>query len=183
MPLARISLTISPTRHSPLLSIPSGSSSRVNLVSVQSCFRYVLAGRLTIARPCEGVHRSTLLMSLSLLLQQCLACLVRLILMVLQKGGKYRCCFVRCCFQDLFNIAHSILIQLPSSFFYLHIVSVHVVHLYSIMDTNAARKKLRFILLDRSDFHMTDNQSIAAHAFSSRVFMTFSVDKTCFRGR
>ena len=29
----------------------------------------------------------------------------------------YSCCFVGCCFQDLFNIAHSILVQFPSTFF------------------------------------------------------------------
>ena len=38
----------------------------------------VLAGRPAFARPCEGVHRSTSLMSLSLLLQQCPAYLIRL---------------------------------------------------------------------------------------------------------
>ena len=38
----------------------------------------VLAGRPALARPCEGVHRSTSLMSSSLLLQHCPACLVRL---------------------------------------------------------------------------------------------------------
>ena len=37
---------------------------------------YVLAARLAFARSCEGVHRNTLLMNSSLLLQQCLACLV-----------------------------------------------------------------------------------------------------------
>ena len=39
---------------------------------------YVRAGRPAFARPCEGVHKSTSLMSSSLLLQQCPACLVRL---------------------------------------------------------------------------------------------------------
>ena len=39
---------------------------------------YVRAGRPAFARPCEGVHSSTSLMSSSLLLQQCAACLVRL---------------------------------------------------------------------------------------------------------
>ena len=38
----------------------------------------VLVGRLTFVRPGEGVHRSLLFTSSSLLLQQCLACLVRL---------------------------------------------------------------------------------------------------------
>ena len=45
-------------------------------------------------------------MSSSLLLQQCPA---YLILMVLVIEGKcpYSCCFVGCCFQDLFNIVKS----------------------------------------------------------------------------
>ena len=44
------------------------------------------------------------------------------------------------------------------------------------MDAIAAWKKLRFILSDNSDFHMTDNISIADHAFASRVLMAFFVD-------
>ena len=48
----------------------------------------------------------------------------------------------------------------------------------SSIDTTAARKKLRFILSVRSDFHMTDSLSIAVHAFVSRVSMSFSVDET-----
>ena len=39
-------------------------------------------------------------------------------------------------------------------------------------------KKLRFILSDRSDFHMTDNLSKAVHhAFASCELMSFSVDE------
>ena len=41
-----------------------------------------------------------------------------------------------------------------------------------------AWKKLRFILSDRSDIHMTDNILIAIHAFASHVLMSFSVDET-----
>ena len=37
---------------------------------------------------------------------------------------------------------------------------------------------MRFILSDRSDFHMTDSLSIAVHAFTSRVLKAFSADKT-----
>ena len=37
---------------------------------------YVRAGRPAFARPCVGVHKSTSLMSSSLLLQKCPACLV-----------------------------------------------------------------------------------------------------------
>ena len=53
----------------------------------------------------RGVHWSTSLMSLSLLLQQCPTCLVRLTCIVFVMGGKcpYSWCFVGCCRQDLFN--------------------------------------------------------------------------------
>ena len=42
----------------------------------------------------------------------------------------------------------------------------------------AASKKLHFYLSDKSDFHMTDNLSIAVNAFVSRMLMSFSVDET-----
>ena len=88
---------------------------------------------------------------------RCPECLVRLIWMAFEMDDMwpYSCCFVGCCFQDLFNIARSIIVQLPSSFFYMRLVSVHVVHPYSSMDTTTARKKFRFILSDRYDFHLT----------------------------
>ena len=79
MPLARISLTLS--RHFSLSFIASGWSSGLHPVSSHSCCMYVRAGRPAFARPYVGVHRSTSLMSLSLLLQlatflcnYCLAC-------------------------------------------------------------------------------------------------------------
>ena len=73
-------------------------------------------------------------------------------------------------------MACNILVQLPSSFFSMRLVSVQVVLAYSRMDTNTAGKNC-FILSDRSDFHMTDSLSIAVHAFASRVLMTLSVDE------
>ena len=98
--------------------------------------------------------------------------LVCLIWMVLDMGGRwpYKILFLGRCFQDLFNISCSIFVQLPSSFFSICLVSVYVVHPYSSMDI-AAWKKLRFILLDRSDFHMTDNLLIADHAFASHTLI------------
>ena len=77
MPPAWISLTLS--RHFSLLFIASGRSSGLHPVSSHSCCMYVRAGRLAFARSYVGVHRNTSLMSSSLLLQQCPACLVRLI--------------------------------------------------------------------------------------------------------
>ena len=81
----------------------------------------------------------------------------------------YSCCFVGGCLQDLFNTVRSILVQFLSSFLSIRLVSVHVVHSYSSIDTNTAWKKLRFILSDRSDFHVTDSLSIVVQAFASRV--------------
>ena len=122
---ARISLTLS--RHSSLSFIASGRSSGQHPVSSHSCWMYVRAGRPAFARPCMGVHKSTSLMSSSLLLQECPACLVRLTWIVFVIGGRwpYSWCLVGCCRQDLFKIARSILVWLPSSFFSSRFVRVH----------------------------------------------------------
>ena len=146
---------------------------------------YAWAGRLAFARPYVGVHRSTSLMSSSLLLLQWPACLVRLTLIVFVMGSRwpYSWCLVGCCRQDLFNIARNILVQLPSSFFSNRLVSVQVVHPYNSIDTTAVWKKLHFILSVRSDFHMIDSLSIAVHAFVSRVSMSFLLMIRCFLGR
>ena len=103
----------------------------------------VLAGRLAFARPYVGVHRCTSLMNTSLLLQQCPACLVRLTWIVFVMGGRwpYSWCFMGCCYEDLFNIARNILMQLPCSFFPSRFVSIQVVDPYNSIDTTAAWKK------------------------------------------
>ena len=109
-PQAQISLTLS--RHFSLSFIASGRSSGLHPVSSHSCCMYIRAGRPAFARPYVGVHRSTSLMSSSLLLQQCLAYLVRLTWIVFVMGGRwpYSWCLVGCCRQDLFNIARNILV-------------------------------------------------------------------------
>ena len=98
---ARISLTLS--RHSSLSFIALGRSSGQQPVSSHSCWMYVRAGRPAFARPCVGIHKSTSLMSSSLLLQQCPACLVRLTRIDFVIGGRwpYSWCLVGCCCQDL----------------------------------------------------------------------------------
>ena len=110
VPLARISLTLS--RHFSLSFITSGRYSELHPVYSQSCCMYVQAGRPAFARPYVRVHWSTSLMSLSLLLQKCPACLVHLTWIVFMMRGwwPYSWCFVGCCLQDLFNIARSILV-------------------------------------------------------------------------
>ena len=65
-PLAWISQTLS--RHFSLSFIAFGRSSGLHTVS---CCMYVRASRPAFAWPCAWVHRSTSLMSSSLLLQQC----------------------------------------------------------------------------------------------------------------
>ena len=173
MPLARISLTLS--RHFSLSFIASGRSSVRHPVSSHSCCMYVRAGRLAFARSYVGFHRSKSLMSSSLLLQQCPACLVHLTWIVFVMGGRwsYSWCLVGCCRKDLFNVARNILVLLPSSFFSSRLVSVQKVHPYGSINTTAVWKKLHFILSVRSDFHMIDSLSIAVHAFVSRVSMSF----------
>ena len=110
MPPAQISRTLS--RHSSLSFIASGRSSGLHPTPSQSCCMYVRAGQPAFAQPYVGFHRSTSLMSSSLLLQQWPPCLVRLTWIVLRIGGRwpYSWCFVGCCLHDLFNIARSILV-------------------------------------------------------------------------
>ena len=107
---ARISLTL--FLHSSLSFIALGRSSGQQPVSSHSCWMYVRAGRPAFARPCVGIHKSTSLMSSSMLLQQCPACLVRLTWIVFVIGGRwpYSWCLVGCCRQDLLRIARSILV-------------------------------------------------------------------------
>ena len=87
VPQARISLTLS--RHFSLSSIASGKSSGLHPVSLHSCCMYVRAGRPAFAQPYVGVDGSTSLMSSSLLLQQCPACLVNLTWIVFVMGGRW----------------------------------------------------------------------------------------------
>ena len=109
VPLAWISLILS--RHFSLSYIASGRSSGLHPVLSQSCYMFKLAVLLLLG-PYVGVHRSTSLMSSSLLLQQCPACLVCLTWIVFVMGSwwPYSWCFVGCCLQDLFNIACSNLV-------------------------------------------------------------------------
>ena len=96
VPKAWISLTL--FRHFSLSFIASGRSSGLHPVSSHSCCMYVRAGRPDFARPYVGVHRRTSLISSSMLLQQCPACLVRLTLIFFMMGGRwpYSWCFVGC---------------------------------------------------------------------------------------
>ena len=87
VPPGRISLTLS--RHFSLSFIAFGRSSGLHTVSSHSCCMYVRGGRPAFAWPYVGVHRSTSLMSSSLLLQQCPVCLVRLTCIVFVMEGRW----------------------------------------------------------------------------------------------
>ena len=76
-------------RHLSLSFIASGRSSGLHPISSHSCCMYVRAGRPAFARPYAGVHRSTSLMSSSLLLQQCPACLVHLTWIAFVMGSRW----------------------------------------------------------------------------------------------
>ena len=84
---------ISPYRSSPL-----EGSSRLHPVSLHSCCMYVRAGRPAFPRPYEGFILINI-MSSSLLLQQCPACLARLacVVFVMEGGWPYSWCLVGCC--------------------------------------------------------------------------------------
>ena len=123
MLVARISLTLS--RHSSQSFIALGRSSGQHPVSSHSCWMYVRAGRPAFARPCVGVHKSTSLMSSSLLLQQCPACLVCLTWIVFVIGGRwpYSWCLVGCCRQDFGALIkkNALWFSLPAVLFTLRI--------------------------------------------------------------
>ena len=95
--------------HSSLL---AGLQGYIPYPHITAVCMYVRASRPAFAWPYAGVHWSTSLMSSSLLLQQCPACLVRLTCIVFVMGGRwpYSWCLVGCWRQDLFNIALNILV-------------------------------------------------------------------------
>ena len=119
--VAQISLTLS--RNFSLSFIASGRSSGQHPVSSHSCWMYVCASRPAFARPCVEVHKSTSLMSTSLLLQQCPACLVRLTWIAFVIGGRwpYSWWLVGYCRQDVMNLVAntSIYNKQPHHFIYI----------------------------------------------------------------
>ena len=124
--VAWISLTLS--RHFSLSFLASGRSSGEHTVSSHRSWMYVRPGRPAFARPCVGVHKSTSLISSSLLLQQCPAYLVRITCIVFVIGGRwpYSWCLVGCCCQDLFKIARSIQCHIGQS----HSISQNILPIF-----------------------------------------------------
>ena len=144
MPSARIYLTLS--RHLSLSFIVTDRSSWLTellYADRAAVCRFELVPP-AFARPCKGFHKSTSLMSSSLLLQPCPACLVHLTWIVFVMVGRwpYSCSFVGRCLQDLFNIARSILVYLSSSFF-----SSCLKHIYLQKNLSHSRVNMIFISL------------------------------------
>ena len=90
---------------------------------------YVRAGHPAFACPCEGVHRSTSLTSLSLLLQQCPACLVHLILIVFVTGGRWLFCGVLSPGLVQYCLQHSCIIAVKFFSPYILLASTWCIHI------------------------------------------------------
>ena len=142
--------------HMSLSSITSSRSSRLHPVSVHSCCKlwFVSQHRHVCVQGSIGEHHLWVCPCFS----SSVPCLVYLIWMVSEIGVRwpYSCYFMRCCFQDLFNIACSILVQFPFSFFSIRFFTIRffrfVMQPYSRIDTTVTWKKLHLILSDRSNF-------------------------------
>ena len=76
----------------------------------------------------------------------------------------------------LFNI--EFLYSSCLSFSLMRFVSVSMVHPWGSIDITTAWKKSRFILSNRSDFHMIDGILIAVHFFVRYILTSLSVDET-----
>ena len=108
---------LTPVIHLCLPSLPDSLQNYI-LCQYRPAIRWILIDRQKIARPCVGVYMRTLIiMSCSFSLD------------VLEMGDKcpYRCVFVECSFQKVFNRARTLLVQFPFSFFSIRFVNVHVV--------------------------------------------------------
>ena len=112
-----------------------------------------------------GVLKSTSLMSVfissTMLHISCLSWMI----CEMRDRWLYSHCFVGCCLQDLFKMTHGICAKFLPNFFSMCFVSIDLVHLFGSIKIATAWKKYSFILLDRSDFHIINNLSIAFHAF------------------
>ena len=173
--VARISLTLS--RHFSLSFIALGRSSGQHPVSSHSCWMYVRADCPDFARPCVGVHKSTSLMSSSLLLQQCPACLVRLTWIVFVIGGRwpYSWCLAGCCFGfDDLNVCLGIFIISD----YHYYLSVGYTMLYSHI-----HKKSGNIIKDNDELQWTNEYTSLLKYISHTLFSKGLMFLWCVRDR
>ena len=112
--LARISLTLSLS----LFVRPYPPSLPVGLLNYTLCSHTAFVGKFLLVGQHWHVHVKRSIEERSLWVRSCISSSV-FICMVLEMVGKwpYSSCFVGCYFQDLFNIARSILVQFQSSLF------------------------------------------------------------------
>ena len=91
--------------------------------------RKFFAGQLTLVGPCVEVHRGRTLMSTSLHSPKYPACFILLGWFAKwELKGTYRCCFVGCCFQDLFKTACTVLVWIPSFLLSVSVESIWCNH-------------------------------------------------------
>ena len=90
--------------------------------------------------------------------------------MVFEMGTKWphSCCFVGCCFPDLFKTARSIIYCSFLAFMWC---------IHTIVLTQSQLEKIRFILLYRSDFYIIVNQLKAFYTFARGMLTSLSVDE------
>ena len=97
-------------------------------------------------------------------------------------GGWWPYSFCFLFLQDLFNIVRSIIVQLLSSFLSIHLASMWCIHIAGLIRPLLG-KKLLFILSGRSDFHITDSQSMAGLPLLVAYWCHFRWMRRCFHGR
>ena len=95
---------------------------------------------------------------------------------VCEMGDKWpcSCSFLKCWFQYLFKIPCSIFVWF---LFFFSMGFVQVVHLHSITHSATDWNKYYFILLDWSNFYMSDYMSIAIHSFARYILTSLSGDE------
>ena len=95
----------------------------------------------------------------------------------------YSCCLVGCCFQGLTAREHAVFLCSSRLAFSLSIslVSMWCIHTIILIQLQLGKKKFCFILSNRLDFYMINNQSITFHAFTKRMLTPLSVDEMLMR--
>ena len=159
--LARISLTLSLSLYlslSPLVSIVHRSRKTLQVTSC-ICTELLSIGSSWSSNLCSSMWKGPPEYIAYEFVFTSPAYLVRLIWMVFVIGGRRSYVAVlwdvasRTCSMHLVTF----LCNYRRAFFSIRLVSVQVIHRYISIYTTAAWKKTRFVLLDRSDFHMTDS--------------------------
>ena len=109
----------------PIVIFP-GRSSKLHPVSTQSWCNQVLADQPTLLCACLGVKEDNVVYEFVLTSSVVFHIMFVLLVIVCEMRSKwpYSCYFVKCCFQDLFKTAHSILVSFTSSFSSMFFISI-----------------------------------------------------------